>query len=196
MAQSSSAAHQIASRYAGALIDTAQAANALDSVEKDMNDLSAMLSGSEDLHKLVSSPAYGEGQQSSALMAIASGASFHQLTKNFLSVLIANRRLMILSDMISAFRAEMSRRRGEVKAQVVTATALNDTQARELSDQLKKTLGQQVRLDIKVDPSLLGGMVVTVGSHQVDDSIKTKLERLKQTLTSSNQNTVNLKEVG
>lgn len=196
MAQSSSAAHQIASRYAGALIDTAQAANALDSVEKDMNDLSAMLNGSEDLKKLVSSPAFGEDQQASAIAAIADGASLHQLTRNFLSVLIANRRLMVLDEMIAAFREEMSRRRGEVKAQVVSATELNDAQARELSEQLAKSLGHQVRLDISVDPSLLGGMVVTIGSRQVDDSIKTKLERLKQTLTSSNQNTVNLKEVG
>lgn len=195
MAQSSSAAHQIASRYAGALIDTAQAANALDSVERDMNDLSAMLSGSEDFKKLVSSPAFGEAQQSSAIQAIANGASLHQLTKNFLSVLIANRRLMALENMIEAFREEMSRRRGEVKAQVISATELNDAQARELSEQLAKSLGHQVRLDIRVDPSLLGGMVVTVGSRQIDDSVKTKLERLKQTLTS-NQNTVNLKEVG
>lgn len=195
MAQSSSAAHQIASRYAGALIDTAQAANALDSVERDMNDLSAMLSGSEDFQKLVSSPAYGESQQISAIQAIAAGASLHQLTRNFLSVLIANRRLMVLEQMIAAFLEEMSRRRGEVKAQVQTAVPLNETQTRELSDQLAKSLGQQVRLDISVDPSLLGGMVVTVGSRQIDDSVKTKLERLKQTLTS-NQNTVNLKEVG
>lgn len=195
MAQSSSAAHQVASRYAAALIDTAQAAKALDSVEKDINDLSAMLEGSEDLRKLVSSPAFGEVEQQSALNAIAGKASFNKLTSNFLNVLSANRRLNALEIILAAFKAEVAKRRGDVTAKVATAFPLTDAQQTELQAQLKKAIGANVILDVSVDKSLLGGMVVTVGSRQFDDSVKSKLDALKQTLTSSNQNNI-LKEVG
>ncbi len=196
MAQSSSAAHQIASRYAGALIDTAQQAGALDSVEKDMAELSAMLEASADLQKLISSPTFATTQQEEAVLAIAKAASFSKLTLNFLQVLSHNRRLPALKIILSAFREETSRRRGEVKATVRSAFALTPEQERSLQDELKKSLGFKVQLDASVDKSLLGGMVVTVGSKQIDDSVKSKLASLKKTLTSSNQNTKNLKEVG
>lgn len=195
MAQSSSAAHQIASRYAAAFIDTAQAANSLDSIEKDMLDLSAMLDASSDLQKLVSSPAYSIEQQVQAFVALAKASSFNVLTQNFLQVLAHNRRLSALKNIIAAFFAEMSSRRGEVKAKVATAIPLTDAQQQELKAELKKSIGSDVVLELKVDKSLLGGMVVTVGSRQVDDSVKTKLSALKKALTS-NQNIQNLKEVG
>lgn len=195
MAQSSSAAHQVASRYAAALIDTAQAAKALDSVEKDINDLSMMLEGSEDLRKLVTSPAYGQVEQQAAISAIADKASFNKLTANFLNVLSANRRLGALKIIITAFKSEVAKRRGDVTAKVATAFPLTSEQEKTLQEQLKKAIGANVLLDISVDKSLLGGMVVTVGSRQFDDSVKSKLQTLKQTLTSSNQNHI-LKEVG
>lgn len=195
VAQSSSAAHQIASRYAAAFIDTAQAANSLDSIEKDMTDLAAMLDASSDLQKLVSSPAYSIEQQIQALGALAKSSSFNALTQNFLQVLAHNRRLSVLKNIISAFAAEMSSRRGEVKAKVATAVPLTEDQQKELKAELKKSMGRDVVLELKVDKSLLGGMVVTIGSKQVDDSVKTKLSALKKALTS-NQNVQNLKEVG
>ncbi len=195
MAQSSSAAHQIASRYAAAFIDTAQAANSLDSIEKDMIDLVAMLNASNDLQKLVTSPAYSIDQQIQAIGAIANASSFNSLTQNFLQVLAHNRRLNVLANIIAAFQEAMSSRRGEVKAKVETAIPLTENQQQELKAELKKSLGRDVVLDLKVDKSLLGGMVVTVGSKQIDDSVKTKLSALKKALTS-NQNVQNLKEVG
>ena len=195
MAQSSSAAHQIASRYAAALIDTAQAAKALDSVEKDMTDLAAMLDASADLQKMVSSPALASNQQANAIVAIAKASSFNALTANFLQVLADNRRLSALKIILAAFRDEISKRRGEVKAKVVTAQPLSADQQKELQAQLKKSLGSEVVLDLGIDKSLLGGMVVTVGSRQLDDSVKSKLAALKKALTS-NQNVQNLKEVG
>lgn len=195
MAQSSSAAHQIASRYAAALIDTAQAANALDSVEKDISDLSAMLEGSEDFKKLVSSPAFSEAQQLNAIQALTQKASFNKLTENFLQVLSNNRRLNALKIIMAAFREEISKRRGNVTAKIRTAFPLNAEQEKELQSQLKQAVGANVILEIKVDKSLLGGMVVTVGSKQLDDSVKSKLLQLKKTLATSNQNN-NLKEVG
>ena len=195
MAQSSSAAHQIANRYASALLDTAQDAKAIDSVTSDMADLSRMLVASTDLQKLVSSPAYGAEEQEKALLGLAKSASFHTLSVNFLKVLVSNRRLSALKIILAAFEAEVSRRRGEIRAQVRSATPLSDAQQKELRAQLKTSLGHDVQLDLSVDQSLIGGLVVTVGSRQVDDSIKNKLERLKQTLTTSNQNNV-LKEVG
>lgn len=196
MAQSSSAAQQIASRYAAALIDTAKQAGELDSVEKDINELGAMLGASEDLQKLVSSPAFGEAQQQNAILAIAQSASFNKLTANFLKVLSGNRRLSALKIIIAAFRDEISRRRGEVTAKIRTAFPLTAEQEKELQAQLKTATGSNVILDVKVDASLLGGMVVTVGSRQLDDSVKAKLVQLKKSLTTSNQNTTNLKEVG
>lgn len=195
VAQSSSAAHQLASRYAGALIDTAESAKTLDSVEKDMADLNAMLSGSDDLQKLISSPAFGAAQQQKAVQALADASKFSKESANLLQLLIHNGRLNILANVIAAFNEKMAARRGEVKAEVRTAVALSESQMQELGAQLKKSLGHTVQLDVKVDPSILGGMIVTVGSRQMDDSVRTKLARLKQTLTSSNQNNV-LKEVG
>lgn len=195
MAQSSSAAHQIASRYAAALIDTAQAAKALDSVEKDLSELSAMLEASVDLQKMVSSPAFAAEKQADAVTEIAKASSFHKLTTNFLQVLANNRRLPALKIILAAFREEVSKRRGEVKAKVRTAFPLTSEQEKELQAQLKKSLGSDVVLDLGVDKSLLGGMVVTVGSKQLDDSVKSKLNALKKALTS-NQNVQNLKEVG
>jgi F-type H+-transporting ATPase subunit delta len=195
VAQSSSAAHQIASRYARALIDTASNAGALESVEKDMTDLRAMLNASEDFQRLVESPAITPAKQGAALTALSQQASLNGLTVNFLQVLASNRRLMILNAILNAFAEEMSARRGEVKAHVKSATPLSADQEKELQAKLKQSLSKDVRLDIVIDKSLLGGLIITVGSKQIDDSVKSKLNALKQTLTSSNSNN-NLKEVG
>lgn len=192
MAQSSSAAHQVASRYATALIDTAQDAGALDSVARDMNELAAMIGQSDDLSKLVTSPVFGRAQSQSAIGAITQSASFNILTSNFLQVLAVNGRLMIVKNIISAFQDELARRRGEVKAQVVSAYPLTGEQ----QNNLKQALGGNVTLDMSVDRALLGGMVVTIGSRMIDDSVRSKLDRLKQNLQTSNQNSNNLKEVG
>ena len=189
MTKSSSAAHVIANRYATALIETAETAKALDSVEKDMSQLAAMLEQSDDLNALISSPLFNRDQQQNALSALGQKSGFNQLSINFLGVLAQNRRLYTLGAILKAFRNELSKRRGEVRAQVASAFPLTLEQERMLQDSLKKSLGFNVQLDLSVDRSLLGGMVVTVGSRMIDDSVKGKLERLKHIMqTQSNQN--------
>lgn len=189
MTKSSSAAHVIANRYATALIETAETAKALDSVEKDMAQLASMLAQSADLTSLIASPLYNREQQTLALQSLAKTAGFDQITINFIGVLAHNRRLSALAVIFKAFTAELSKRRGEVRAQVASAFPLTPEQERMLQDSLKKSLGFNVQLDLSVDRSLLGGMVVTVGSRMIDDSVKGKLERLKHIMqTQSNQN--------
>ena len=198
MAKSSTAANVIADRYATALIETAEQAKTLDSVEKNIETLAAMLNGSDDLKNLISSPVFSREQQQAALVALGQTAGFDRLTQNFLGVLSQNRRLYSLNAIIKAFRGELSKRRGEVKASVRSAFPLTAEQERTLQDSLKKSLGFNVHLDLSVDRSLLGGMIVTVGSRMIDDSVKSKLERLKQAMQSqsqANQNTY-MKEVG
>ncbi len=195
MAKSSTAANVIATRYATALIETASQANAIESVEKDMSALATMVDASEDLRSLISSPLFRGEQQQAAISAIAEKAGFNKLTSNFLNVLAQNRRLDALAQIISAFKDALAARRGEVKADVTTAFALTAEQERALQDSLKKSLGFNVHLNLNVDRSLLGGMVLTVGSRMVDDSVKGKLARLKQAMQShTNQNT-DMKEV-
>ncbi len=191
MAKSSTAANVIANRYATALIETAEQAKALDSVEKDMIALAAMLAGSDDLKSLISSPIFSREKQQAAIQALAKAAGFNTLTVNFLGVLSQNRRLFSLEQILRAFTTELSKRRGEVRAQVKTAFPLTPEQERLLQDSLKKSLGFNVHLEKSVDRSLLGGMIVTVGSRMIDDSVKSKLDRLKQVMQSqpqSNQN--------
>lgn len=195
MAKSSTAANVIATRYATALIETAEQANALGSVEKDVNELAAMLASSSDLQTLVSNPLFRRDQQARALTAVAAQSGFNKLTINFLSLLAQNRRLYALPQIARALSDQLAVRRGEVKARVSSAFALTPEQQRALQDELKKSLGFKVHLDLTVDRSLLGGMVVTVGSRMIDDSVKGKLARLKQAMqTQSNQNTT-MKEV-
>jgi F-type H+-transporting ATPase subunit delta len=199
VAKSSTAANVIATRYATALIETASQAvgqaGAIDSVEKDMSALATMLAASEDLRSLISSPLFRSEQQQAAISALAEKAGFNKLTINFLNVLAQNRRLGALEQIIVAFKDALAARRGEVKADVTTAFALTSEQERALQDSLKKSLGFNVHLNLNVDRSLLGGMVLTVGSRMVDDSVKGKLARLKQAMQShTNQNT-DMKEV-
>lgn len=195
MAKSSTAANVIANRYATALIETADQAKTLDSVEKDMAALGGMLSQSADLKTLIASPIFSRDQQTAAMSALASEAGFNKLTANFLSVLCQNRRLYALGAILKAFREGLSARRGEVRAQVKSAFALTPEQERLLQDSLKKTLGFNVQLETSVDRTLLGGMIVTVGSRMIDDSVKSKLERLKQVMQSQGQSNQNLQTI-
>ncbi len=195
MTTTASAASKIAERYATALIETGEQSKAIDSIEKDFSELSNMIDQSSDLATLINSPLYSSTEQGSALWDLAQKAGFNKLTANFLGVLVQNRRLDILKDVIAAFGRELARRRGQVNAKVVSAVKLTAEQERALQDSLKKSLGFNVTLDMSVDPALLGGMIVTVGSKMIDDSVRRKLERLKLKMQSSNQNT-NLKEVG
>lgn len=189
MATKNASSGAAARRYATALIETALEAKALDSVEKDLNDLSAMIADSADLQSVLHSPLFKRAEQKAALAALADKAKFHNLTKNFLSLLAENRRLPILEGVAGAFKNEVAARRGEVNAIVQSAAALSDAETKALQKSLSDAMGQNVTLDVSVNKDLIGGMVVTVGSRMIDDSVKRKLERMKQAMKSgANQN--------
>lgn len=175
----------IARRYAAALLDMAAEGKVLDKVEQDLRELAAMLEGSPDLQSLVRNPLINRVQQKRAVEALGQSAKFDKLTTNFLGVLAHNRRLSVLSTMIESFQTEAAKRRGEVAARVQTAYALTPAQTDALQKELSKALGSNVTLNVEVAKDLLGGMIVTVGSRMVDDSLKRKLERLKRTLSGA-----------
>lgn len=196
MRSTTSHASPVARRYAAAFLDLAAQANAVDKINSDMENIGVMMASSTDLRTLVDSPRLSRAAQGQALQALAAKAGFQQLTRNFLGVLAANRRVAELPGVLAAFRDELRRRRGEVVADVRSAFALTPAQTKNLQEQLSKSLGgAQVTLNVGVQKDLLGGMVVTVGSRMIDDSVKGKLERLRRAM-NSNSNDVQQKEVG
>ena len=183
----------VTSRYAIALIELAQEVGKMDNVEKDLNDLDTMIKGSDDLSFLVYSPSINAAQQKDALFAIVQKAKFQELTQNFLGVLIQNRRLYTVEAISKAVGDELSKRRGELSVDVQTAQDMTDKQIKDLQAALSKGLGRDVSLKVMVEPEILGGMIVTIGSHMIDDSVARKLERLKSAMgRQANENTNNL----
>jgi F-type H+-transporting ATPase subunit delta len=172
----------MAGRYASALFELAREQNELDTVDKDLGNFQSMLNASSDLSRLVKSPAFAAEEQERALGAVMAWASVGATTSNFLKVVARNRRLFAAEDMIKNFRQLVAKHRGEMVAEVKSALPLNDQQLGALKDKLKSTYGKDVKLDTKVDPSLLGGLVIKVGSRMFDSSLKTKLMNLKVVL--------------
>lgn len=179
MSSDTSGASGLAGRYASALFDLADADKQLDAVTGDLESLSAMIGESEDLRRLLDSPVISSDDQSKAISVIAEKAGFNDLTRNFIGVVADNRRLFVLPTIISAFRDILSAHRGEATAEVVSATALSDKQLTDLGSSLKEAIGSKVTIDASVDPELLGGLVVKVGSRMVDSSLRTKLQQLR-----------------
>lgn len=169
----------MAGRYAVALFELALEAKKLKEVEKDLKEFAAMLDGSDDLTRLVRSPVISAEQQRTALAAVLSKAKITGLTANFLNLVAKNRRLFAARDMIRAFGVLCSRHRGEVTAQVVSASKLSAAQAKALKASLKSAAGKDVQIDASVDESLLGGLIVKLGSRMIDTSLRTRLNNLK-----------------
>ena len=177
-------------RYATALVDIAGESKKIDSVEQDLRDLSAMIAASADLQTLIKSPLISRKEQQEAVQAIAKKAKFQDITANFLSLLAQNRRLDIVEAIANAVHEMMSKRRGEVNAKVQSAFKLSPAQEKALRESLEKAVGKAVAVQVEVDKDLIGGMVVTMGSQMIDDSVKRKLERLKiAMMTGANSNT-------
>lgn len=181
-AASSSKTGIVPTRYAAALLDMAAEAGQVEKIEGDMRDLGAMIASSEDLKALLSNPLAGRERLSAAIGALAEQAKLQKLTSNFLGVLAVNNRLSMLEKIVIAFQDELVRRRGELRAKVQTAYALTNEQTQALKDQLGKAMGSNVTLDVEINKDLLGGMVVTVGSKQIDSSVKRQLELLKRAM--------------
>ena len=182
MADTSHRTSGVAERYAISLFELALEANAIDSVRGDLDRFQAMISESDDLKRLISSPVFSSEDQARAVAALCAKAGISGLVANFLKVVAGNRRLFALSGMITAFRAVVAQHKGEVTAQVRTAHALTPAQEDELKSTLKGVTGKSVALDVTVDPSILGGLIVKVGSRQIDTSLRTKLSTLKLAL--------------
>jgi F-type H+-transporting ATPase subunit delta len=170
----------MAGRYATALFELARDNKAVDAVKKDLDQFDALVSGSADLNRLVRSPVFGVDEQLKALSAILAKAGITGLAANFLRVITTNRRLFAVRDMIRAYRALVARHKGEVTAQVTVAEKLNDKNLDALKSALKSvTGGKDIDLEVEVDPAIIGGLIVKVGSRMVDSSLRTKLNSIK-----------------
>jgi F-type H+-transporting ATPase subunit delta len=170
----------MAGRYATALFELARDEKAVDAVKKELDQFDALVSGSADLNRLVRSPVFGADEQLKALSAILSQAGITGLAANFLRVITTNRRLFAVRDMIRAYRALVARHKGEVTAQVTVAEKLNDKNLDALKSALKSvTGGRDIDLDVKVEPAIIGGLIVKIGSRMVDSSLRTKLNSIK-----------------
>ncbi|MGE5504745.1 MAG: F0F1 ATP synthase subunit delta [Actinomycetota bacterium] len=169
----------IAERYATALFELADAQGALDSVAGDLKTLKAMIRDSADLRRLLESPVISRAEQGQAIAALAKAAGFGDLTTKFLGLAAKNRRLFVMPGIIASYLGQLAARRGELAASVASAVELTPAQLDALTSTLKGAFGGNVAVDVAVDPSLLGGLVVKVGSRMVDSSLKTKLQHLK-----------------
>jgi F-type H+-transporting ATPase subunit delta len=174
----------LAERYAAALFELADEHRMLDEVASDLRELRTMLAVSGDLLRLIRSPVLSREQQGKAIEAIAERSGLNPLVRNFLSVVAANRRLFAAPVMIEAFLAQLATRRGEVTAQVTVAQALSEAQREALNQQLRRSIGSRVSVDVHVDSTLIGGIVVKLGSRMVDASIRSKLQRLQLAMKS------------
>jgi F-type H+-transporting ATPase subunit delta len=172
----------LAGRYASALFELASEAGTVTAVESDLETLGQALTESADLRALTTNPQIGRGAQGAAMDGVAGVLGTSELTKRFLGVLAQNRRLAQLPKVVQAFRAIAAAQRGEVAAEVTSAHALTDAQIDQLKTRLTQREGRTVKLSTKVDPDLLGGLVVTIGSKRIDGSIRTRLNSLAQAM--------------
>ncbi len=182
MSSASSGVSGVAGRYAAALFELAEEQKKLDEVASDLAGIRSLLADSADLRRLVASPVISRDEQGRALSAVLEKAGVSPLTQQFVGVVARNRRLFALDDMCVAYRDLLAGRRGEITAEVTTAQPLSDTQRSALETELRAAMGSKVSLDSRVDASLLGGMIVKVGSRMVDSSLRTKLQRLELAL--------------
>jgi F-type H+-transporting ATPase subunit delta len=168
----------VAGRYATALFELARDSGALDAVEADLKRFAGLVEDSADLKRLVRSPVFSADEQLRAISAVLERAELGALVGNFVKVAARNRRLFAVPDMITAFGRLLANHRGEVSAEVTSAEALSEAHVGDLKAALKAALGKDVALETHVDPSLIGGLIVRVGSRMIDGSIKTKLNSL------------------
>ena len=165
-------------RYALALFELAQAAKSIDRVEASLASVRAALDASDDFRALTTSPVVQRGAATKAVLATADSLGVDATTRSFLGVLAENRRLGQLPAIIRAFRRLAAHHRGEATAEVTSAHPLTGDQVTELKQQLRARLGREVSVDLAVDPDLLGGLVVRIGSQMIDSSIRTRLNAL------------------
>jgi F-type H+-transporting ATPase subunit delta len=170
----------IAARYASALFDIADERHVLDQVAADLETLKSLLSGNAELTGALRNPTFDSAQQGKAITEIGKAAKLSPIVLNFLGVLAKNRRLFAIEAVADAFLADLARRRGQMTVDVTSAQPLTEEQSARLTEKLNQTLAAKVRINAKIDPSLLGGLVVKIGSKLIDSSIRTKLIGLER----------------
>ena len=172
----------MAGRYATALFDLARDANSIDAVQADLQRFDGLIAESADLARLVRSPVFSADEQLSALSAVLERAGIGGLAAQFIKLVTKNRRLFAVADMVRGFRNLVAQHRGEVTAEVTVAEDIRDDHVAALRNALKAVSGKDVDLKIKVDPAIIGGLVVKLGSRMVDSSLRTKLNSIKHAM--------------
>jgi F-type H+-transporting ATPase subunit delta len=171
-----------AGRYASALFDLARESGAIDTVSADLELFEALVQENADLARLVKSPVFTSEEQVAALSAVLKAAKIGGIASNFIRLVARNRRLFLILSMIGAYRAQAAAARGEMVAEIQVAEPLSDRHLEVLRQALDEVTAKKVRIDVKVDPSLIGGLVVRLGSKMIDASVKSKLSSLKHVM--------------
>ncbi len=169
----------MAGRYAAALFELAKEQGQLAQVETDLKTFQAMLDESQDLRRLVRSPVITADEQAKALSALLGKAGISALSTNFFRLIARNRRLFAVADMLKDFSTLLAAERGEVSADIASAHPLTPDQMTALKDALRAQIGKDVQVNTRVDPNLLGGLIVKLGSRMIDGSLRTKLDNLR-----------------
>jgi F-type H+-transporting ATPase subunit delta len=172
----------MAGRYATALFELALESNAIDAVKGDLERFDTLVADNPDLARLVRSPVFGADEQAKALKAVLAAAGIGGLSAQFLEAVTANRRLFAVRDMIRDYRLLVARHKGEVTAQVTLAEQPSDAHLAAIKDALTAVTKKDVQVDVKVDPAIIGGLVVKLGSRMVDTSLRTKLNAIKHAM--------------
>jgi len=172
----------MAGRYATALFELALEQKAIDAVKSDLERFDALIAASPDLYRLVRSPVFTADEQVKALRAVLGETGIGGLAANFLLLVTRNRRLFAVRAMIKAYKALVARHKGEVTAQVTAAEGLSDAHLAALKDALKAVTKQEVQVDLNVDPAVIGGLIVKLGSRMVDSSLRTKLNAIRHAM--------------
>jgi F-type H+-transporting ATPase subunit delta len=169
----------VAQRYAAALYELASESRTVDQVSADLASIAAMIEGSADLRRMVMSPVFSAQEQTGAMGAILAAAKIGGLAGNFIRLVAGKRRLFALPEMIRAFQAEVARARGIVTANVTLAETPGEKQINDIKAALRDVAGKEVAIDVNVDPSIIGGIIVKMGSRMLDASLKTKLNSIR-----------------
>jgi len=182
VSETASISLSIAGRYAQALFELAKEAGALKALESDASALAEVLTESPELAAMIASPIVGKGEQSAAMAAVAAKMGLSTLTQNTLALMAQKRRLFILPQLVQDLKARIAKEKGEVMAEVTSATVLTAGQREALVATLKANFGKDVKLNTTVDESLIGGLIVKLGSTMIDTSVKAKLAALQNAM--------------
>lgn len=182
VSEPASISNGIAARYATAIFELSKESKSLKSLESDLEALEAALADSGDFRDLINSPIYSREAQGKAVTAVAEKMKLSATTTNTLALMASKRRLFVLPQLLRALRAMISEDKGEVTADVIAAKQLTKAQTEKLAATLKKTVGKDVNINMSVDETLIGGLVVKVGSQMIDTSIRAKLANLQNAM--------------